>query len=214
MAISYPYSLASFADLLPIMEVVWDVQRNDEMSGSGDGRVWQAELARPLWSAEVRLRTMYHTEAKKIAALIRKLHGAQETFYLYDPISKYPQADPTGSIYGSSAPKVNSIASGKNAISIKSLPSAYALKAGDKVQITFGSPSRNFFCEVSEDATASAGTTPEFGIFPHVPTGVAVDNAVNLIKPACKMFIGSFDPGRARQMFVDGMSFRALERVR
>lgn len=212
MAITYPYSISTFADLLPIAEVVWDVQRNDELSGTGDGRVWQAELARPLWTAEVRLRALYHNEAKRYGALIRKLHGAQESFWLYDPISKYPQADPTGAI--STSPKVHSVGSGRHTIRIKDLPTTYALKAGDKGQITYGSPARNFYFEVSEDVTASGGTTAEFGVFPHVPTGVAANNAVNLKKPACKMFIASFSPGRARSIFTDGMSFKAVERPR
>ena len=82
MAVSYPYSLPAFADLLKISSIVWDIQRNDELSGSGDGRVWQAELAPPLWTGTVTLADMYNAEAKQIAARIRKLHGAQAGFHL------------------------------------------------------------------------------------------------------------------------------------
>lgn len=92
MAVTYPYPLNDFADLLKISEVEWSVQRNDELSGSGDARIWQAELADPLWTGDVRLASATHDEAKQIAALIRKLHGAQHSFLLYDPLSKYPQS--------------------------------------------------------------------------------------------------------------------------
>ena len=106
MAVSYPYSLPAFADLLKISSIVWDIQRNDELSGSGDGRVWQAELAPPLWTGTVTISDMYNAEAKQIAARIRKLHGAQEALFLYDPLSKYPQADPDGTKLGSAAVSV------------------------------------------------------------------------------------------------------------
>lgn len=90
--ISYPYTLNAFADLLDIAEVEWDIQRNDELSGSGDARIWQAELADPLWTGDVRLTPSHHNKAKQVAALVRKLHGAQHSFMLYDPLSKYPQS--------------------------------------------------------------------------------------------------------------------------
>lgn len=215
MTLTYPYGLSVLADLLKITNLTWDDQRSDEMSGTGDGRVWQAELARPLWAASVTLAPMYLPEAKKVLALLRKLHGAQESFWLYDPASKYPQADPDGSIFGSSTPQIHSVGSNRNTISIKGLPSTYALKAGDKVQISYSSaPTRNFFCEASEDVTASAGTTPEFEVFPHVPVGVAADNAVTLIKPACKMFIVSRSAGRVVQDINYDISFKCLERAR
>ncbi|MET3648025.1 carbohydrate binding domain-containing protein [Phyllobacterium ifriqiyense] len=99
MAITYPYALSVLADRLDIESVVWDIQRNDELSGSGDGRVWQAELAPPLWTGDVTVNVGYHDDIKQIAALIRKLHGAQNQFYLYDPLSKYPQAYPDGNLW-------------------------------------------------------------------------------------------------------------------
>ena len=92
MAIIYPYSLNDFADRLDIGDVEWSIRRNDELSGSGDARIWQAELADPLWTGDVRLTASHHHEAKQVAAMIRKLHGAQHSFLLYDPLSKYPQS--------------------------------------------------------------------------------------------------------------------------
>jgi len=110
MTVTYPYSLADFADQLRITSVVWDIQRNDELSGTGDGRVWQTELAAPLWIGTVSLITMENNVAKQIAAKIRKLHGAQEALFLCDPLSKYPQFDPDGSIIGTRVVTVNSVA--------------------------------------------------------------------------------------------------------
>jgi len=165
MAVSYPYSLPAFADLLKISSIVWDIQRNDELSGSGDGRVWQAELAPPLWTGTVTLSDMYNAEAKQIAARIRKLHGAQEALFLYDPLSKYPQADPDGTKLGAASVSVAAFGADNASLSLKGLPAGYRLTVGDKMQVGYGG--RYAFLEISETVDASGqGITPVFGVFP------------------------------------------------
>lgn len=216
MTVTYPYALADFADRLRITSVVWDVQRNDEFSGTGDGRVWQAELAAPLWIGTVSLITMENDVAKQIAAKIRKLHGAQEAFFLCDPLSKYPQSDPDGSIIGARAISVNAVSADLDGLSLKGLPAGYQLTTGDKMQIVYGAnPVRNAFLEVSEDATADAfGVTPVFGIFPHVSSAIAANMAVILVKPACKCIVmpGSHNPGTATKMHTDGAGFKVIQK--
>jgi hypothetical protein len=216
MTVTYPYSLADFADKLRIASVVWDIQRNDELSGTGDGRVWQAELASPLWIGTVSLITMENDVAKQVAAKIRKLHGAQEALFLFDPLSKYPQFDPDGSILGARPVTVSSVADDLNGLSLKGLPSGYQLTAGDKMQISYGAnPTRYAFLEVSEDAVANAaGVTSVFGVFPHVSPAIAADTAVILIKPACKCVVlpGSHNPGTATKMHTDGAGFKVIQK--
>jgi hypothetical protein len=218
MAITYPYSLAAFADRLKITEVVWDIQRNDELSGLGDARVWQTELADPLWTGDVKLAPGYHKDVKQIAALVRKLHGAQEAFYLFDPLSMYPQADPNGSILGSSSVQVHAVGADRNTLRLKGLPASYALTLGDKGQVAFSSdPVQNYFFEVSEDIGANgSGVTAAFEVFPHVPPGVVEDDVVTLAKPACRVFImpGSSNPGSASGLFTSGAGFKVMERRR
>lgn len=218
MAITYPYALPMLADRLAIASVVWDIQRNDEVSGTGDGSVWQAELARPLWTADVALAADPHAEIKQIAALIRKLHGSQESFMLYDPLSMYPQADRDGSLLGASAVTVKSIGENRQSIALQGLPDGYTLTLGDKMQIAYASaPVRNFFCEVSETIEANEdGDTAVFEIFPHVPVGLAADDVVTLKRPACKVFVppNSFKPGTAQGALTEGASFKVMERIR
>lgn len=213
MAVSYPYSLPAFADLLKISSVVWDIQRNDELSGSGDGRVWQAELAPPLWTGTVTLADMYNAEAKQIAARIRKLHGAQEALFLYDPLSKYPQADPDGTKLGAASVSIAALGSDNASLSLKGLPSGYRLTVGDKMQIGYGG--RYAFLEVSETVAANgAGTTPVFGVFPHLPAGFSVDLGVVLLLPACKCIImpGSHNPGTASGMITTEATFKIVQK--
>ncbi|NTJ00358.1 hypothetical protein G6L07_08470 [Agrobacterium rhizogenes] len=216
MTVTYPYALSVFADLLKIASVVWDVQRNDELSGSGDGRVWQAELAPPLWTGTVTLADMYNAEAKQIAARIRKLHGAQEALFLYDPLSKYPQADPDGAALGASAVKVAAVGGNFDALSLKGLPASYVLTVGDKMQIAYSSnPTRYAFLEVSETVVANAsGITATFSVFPFVPTGIAAELMVTLTKPACKCIImpGSSNPGTASGPITSGLTFKVIQK--
>lgn len=216
MTVSYPYSLAQFADRLEVLSVTWDIQRNDELSGTGGGRVWAAELAPPLWVGSVTLREMRNSDAKQIAALIRKLHGSQEALFLYDPLSKYPQRDPKGLAIAQSTVRISSISADRANLSLNGLPLNYVLLPGDKMQIAYGaSPTRYAFIEVSEPTQAnSSGVTPVFGVFPHIPNGVAVGTTVVLSKPACRCIIlpGSHNPGTASALDTEGQSFKVIQK--
>ncbi len=218
MALSYPYALSVLADLLEIEEVIWDIRRSDELSGTADARVWQAELADPLWSGDVVLASNYHHILKRVGALVRKLYGAQESFLLYDPTSLYPFTDPKGTALGASVVQVKTVGVNRKSLSLKGLPVGYGLTPGDKMQILYASGgSRNFFCEVSETVSANVSNeTVEFEIFPHVPTGLAADDLVLLKRPACKVFVmpDTFKPGRARGAMTEGASFKVMERRR
>lgn len=218
MAVTYPYALAVLADRLAIESVTWDIRRTDELAGTGDGRIWQADLADPLWTGDVRLALAEHDDLKQIAALVRKLHGAQESFWLTDPLSPYPQGDPTGATLGAATVQVHSVGSGRHTLRLKGLPAAYGLTLGDKGQIAFSSdPVQNFFFEFSEGIVADgSGVTAEVEVFPHVPAGVAADDAVTLARPACKVFImpGSHSPGSARGTITEGAGFTVMERRR
>jgi len=215
MAFSFPLAVAALSDILPIESVVWGDQRNDELSGSGDARTWAANLADPLWTAEVGLPPGYHADMKEIAAVIRKLQGPRNSFFLVDPLSRYPKSDPIGSILGSSTVVIDAIASDRQAISLGGLPANFALTRGDKGQVNYSSsPSRTWFFEVSETVTANSGGEVTFEVYPTVPLLVAVAAAVILKKPACKGFImpGTFKPGTAADMFTRGAGFTFMER--
>lgn len=217
MAVTYPYTLNAFADHLKIAEVEWSIQRNDELSGSGNGDVWAAELADPKWTGDVRLEIDNHNEAKQVAALVRKLHGAQHSFMLFDPLSRYPQYDPTGSILGGAAVTVGNVGANRNSMSINGLPASYRITLGDKFQINWTTPTQTYFGEFSESVTAGGGgNTGQIEVFPHVPPGISAGASVILIKPAAKVFImpESHSPGRARGLYTDGQGFRVMERRR
>ncbi|NTH50938.1 hypothetical protein G6L09_08120 [Agrobacterium rhizogenes] len=204
--------LSYLADRLKIESVTWSVQRNDELSGSGDGRLWQAELAPPLWTAEIKLAADYAANAEGVAALIRSLRGAQDPFLLYNPMRRHPIADPFGTILGSASVSINSLGSSTNELSLKGLPAGYALTVGDKLQIM--APKTQFVEIVDTIAASGSGVTSVFRVFPALRAGTAVNMAVQLVNPACAMVIstGSHNPGTTTGNITTGASFKAIEK--
>lgn len=215
MAISYPYTLAALADKMPIASIKFDIQRNDQFSGLGTGQMWQSELAPPLWTADIALGNMTEELGLEIAALIRKLHGAQEAFYLYDLQRPYPKLDPTGSILGSSVVQVNATPSNKNTVALKGLPASYAFSVGDKIQISNSISGKTTFHEVSDAISANgSGVTGSIQVFPRIPAWVAANDTVTLKNAACLMKVmpGSHNPGTSNDISISGASLKAIQR--
>ncbi|MCM2292299.1 hypothetical protein NAC44_08155 [Allorhizobium sp. BGMRC 0089] len=213
MALTYPYSVAFLSDLLPVASVSWSVQRNDELSGVGDGRLWQAELADPLWTAEIGLRPLRTGAARQIAAKVRALNGSQESVFLCDPMSWFPQADPGAKRLGDAQVFLQSAST--TALALSGLPPGYRLTAGDKLSLTYETASRFAFLEVSEDAVADEnGVTPAFSVFPHVPPAVTAGTAVTLNKPACRMVLqsGGFSDGKRSGSLISDMSLKLIQK--
>jgi hypothetical protein len=210
------YALSYLNDRLKIAAVTWDVKRTDELSGTGDGRIWQSELAPPLWTAQVDLQVGWTHELKQIAALIRSLRGAQEPFLLCDPTSKFPNADPSGLKLGGADPYVATAGVDRSLITLAGLPANYRLTIGDKFELSYGaSPVRYGFYEISQDVTSSgSGVTPQFKIFPELPNSVPINTYVKLIRPACRCIIipGSHNPGSASPGKTEGATFKVIQK--
>ncbi len=209
-----PLTLAALFDKMPIASVKWSIQRNDELAGNGDGDVWSAELAEPLWSGEASLASGLHDELKQAAALIRGLDGSKQAFMCCDPLSPFPQADPTGSILGVTVVLVRAVAADRRLLQLKNLPAGYTLTLGDKVQITQGNLIR--FFEVGATASATGAGNLDVSVFPRLPLTLAVDALVTLIRPACPVIVapGSHDPGTGRRSITSGAAFKVLQKKR
>lgn len=209
-----PIALSAIFDLLPIASVEWDIERSDEFSGVGSGDLWQAEVADPFWAANVTLGRGLNDELKRAAARIRRLDGARQSFMLCDPISLYPQADPTGTIIGSANVTVRAVASDRNIAQLQGFPNGYTLTVGDKLQFTQGAMQR--FFEVSASAVAAAGGNMDVTVFPRLPLALAAGAVINLKKPACPVIIQpkSHKPGVARRSVTEGAGFRVLQKKR
>ncbi len=217
MAYTFPLGRQSLSDLLRVRTVKWSDKRNDELSGVGSGRTWQASLADPLWTAQVALVPMRPADMEEIAAIIRKLQGAKNSFAMVDPAKRYPKADPAGTILGAAAVIISAIGGDRQSLTFSGLPAGYVLTRGDKAHANYGpAPSRRYFFEVSETVAANGAGVATFEVFPAVPLLLTTGTAVTLALPSCRGFIvpGSFDSGTADAVanVTAGAGFTFMER--
>ena len=192
MALSFPYPLAFFCDLLRVNRVRLRLQRNDEQSGSGDGRFWSAELARPLWTAEASLATRPETEARELEAKIDGLDGMHGTFLFSDPAYKGPASGVTS---GLGAVTILGISADRGGISLSGLPAGYVVTAGDFLSIVHGT--YVYFGRFAEGGTAGVGGNLAVrAIRPFLPLTVQTGAAVELVLPYFKAIIppGGYAP--------------------
>ncbi|WP_320188911.1 hypothetical protein RMS29_028295 (plasmid) [Agrobacterium rosae] len=191
----------------------WDIQRNDEVSGTGDGRYWQASLAPELWRATVFHMPLLNSVGEELDAVIRSLRGAQEAFFMASSLFCAPKSDPSGAGLVGANVTLLTIAANRAGAAFSGLPAGFVLSTGDKFSVAYGE--RFYFGEIGETAPAAAnGTTANLSIFPNFPAGVTAGAVVTLIKPACKVVVvpGSHKPGDIDGRFTKGGSFQIIQK--
>lgn len=188
--LTFPLATATFADALKYATVSFRLRRNEEYSGLGSGQILGAQLGPDMWEADVTLARLYHAQAMQVQALIESLDGVINDFYLYNPLTAYPQYDPTGSKLGASVPRLMGVPSGKT-IAMDGVPSGYTLTRGDMLSFDYGSgPVKRALHRVVETRVAnSSGVLAAFEVRPHIRTGAADNAIVTLIKPSAKMIM-------------------------
>lgn len=183
-----PYAVEDFADKLLIRSAPFMLMRQEETSALGSGEFLTADLAPACYEAAVETAPMANAKAHQLMALIEALGGSRETFYLYDPMMPFPQADPDGTILGASTPTIHTIAVDRRSIRVTGLPAGYVLTIGDYLAIDYGTPSRRALVRVAETFAASgAGLTPPLAISTALRPGVVTGLGAMLKKPAAKV---------------------------
>lgn len=187
MSLTFPLATADFADVIGIQQVKWQIKDNRELSGLGTGQILQADLAPGLWSAEVTLRPWRTNDAREIEAKINAVVRSIGSFYLYDPRKAVPKSG-SAALSGKTV-SIKAKADAKS-LSLKGLPAAYTLTAGDYLSFDYGTDTRRWFGEVAETVTAdSSGDTGSFEVSPFLPSAAAADVTVTLVKPSMKAII-------------------------
>jgi hypothetical protein len=193
--ITYPLALDVFIDTLPIESVQHRPGNQQELSGQGSGALLAADVAPALREYDVSTAPMENGAAAQAMALIEALGGSIQPFYLYDPRAMYPQADPDGSLLGSSTVTILALNANNKAMRLTGLPSGYKITAGDMLAWDYGSnPVRRAYHRAVETVTAAGtGATPEFEVRDFIRPGSITGAEVTLIKPAmkCKMVPGT-----------------------
>lgn len=191
MALTYPYALDFLAACLNGPQIPLALQRFDEQSGSGDGRFWSARMAPPLWGATYALYSKHGAHAREINAKVYALDGMSKTMLWTDP---YYAGPASGMVSGLEAVKVSAIRADRGALALSGLPAGFVLTAGDFLSIIHAS-SRYYFGTFAEGGTASStGTITQKELRPHLPMGIAVGAAVELVRPAFRAMVTDFKP--------------------
>lgn len=207
--------LSYLNDILCIESATFNIKRNDELSGDGSGRFWQAELAPPIWECTINVAPQTHDDAKQITSRIRALEGSKDTFLLTDPISREPQFDKNRTFAGMTS-RISSISQNGKTISISGLPQGFNLTFGDKFSIVYGVDSDRYsFHEIVSDVVAgSNGQALNVSVFPFIPPAILVNDIISLYDAACKMIIypDTFTSGTSSFAVTSGISFRAIQK--
>lgn len=212
MALGDYFPLAFLGDRLCVRGVTIDQARQDEMSGSGDGRYWSAQLAKPLWRFQIDLHDQHAAKAREINAKVWALNGTQRGFVFADPT--YVPASGATSLPGVT---VASISADRTSIGLAGLPVNQRVSWGDYFSI-FWNNSRFHFGAFAEEARSGAlGSVANIAVTPWVSHGVEVGMPVELIRPRCKVIVppGGFTPYsfHRNQRWGSGASLSVLQKV-
>lgn len=214
MTVESTYPLAFLSDILrEDGAVTLTLQRNDEMSGAGDGRYWSAELSRPIWTASMNLAARGRgcvQRAREIDAKIRAL-GVNRAFLWADPA--YP--GPSGGVAGAGV-TISAISADRTALTLAGLPAGFVLAAGDRLSVMWGN-GRYYMAELTEAGLADgAGLTGSIGVYPYPPLALTAGTSVEMAAPVLKAIVppGGFVPhGYIRNFVAQGASLNILQKV-
>jgi hypothetical protein len=180
MAITYPYGVSTFADVMKIKSAVFQPSYGQEYSGQASGIIIAKDLRPALWSADITTVDMRWDQANDLQALIEGLRGSIQTFYLYNPMRPYPKV---GASTHEATSQINTLGSDGTSLSLKGLGAAQVVTRGDMISFQYGSRPSRALHRVLETVTANgSGVTSEFQIQPAVRTGAVTSTAVLLNK--------------------------------
>lgn len=197
MALTFPLSAASFADIMRVRQADFWLDVGQEYSGQGNGVIRGKDLRPALWKANITTRPMSISEAMDYQAMVESLDGSINTFYCYNPLR--PNAK-VGSFVDTSC-QINSLGGDGKSLSLKGLPASQALNRGDLFHFdyTSGVTCRALHRVVESITANGSGVTGTFEVRPAIRTGAAVNNNVRFNKAAALMCLvpGTFQPANA-----------------
>lgn len=214
-AITFPLSLADFADLLSIESVTPAMKRNDQIDGLESGLILASETAPALRTMTVKIRPLAYDEDADVSALIEALDGSINPFYMYQPPRLYPRADPTGALLGASVVTIGELDADNKRMTLHGLPVGYKISRGDCLSFNFSAGTlRAYHRVVSADILADIDGHAVVEVRPHFNPGTVLGTVVTLKKPAFKaiMIPDSYNEGDVGGTKVTGKSFQIIQR--
>lgn len=219
MALSFPLSLASFADLLPVQAYSCDLPERVQQSTTAGGEQLTADMAERLWTGRVNLGPMTRLEVGRPEVLIQVLKQGH-AFHMLDGRRKYPLLDPTGSVLGAASVTILALGGDPRELSLTGLPVGYTLSAGDYLSFAYTDLSitrQALHRVVAATVVANgSGQTALFEVLPAIRSGAVAGAAVTLKKPYCKavMVMGTATPSTGRSTLYEGVGFDWVQSLR
>lgn len=218
MAYSFPLSVASFMDLLPISQITFELPEAREVSETRGGEILTAELGVRLWQGEITLGDMTPDEADEALAMLDVARRPGASFMVHDVRRPGPRLDPTGIGLATAEPALYGVRDGGREMRISGLPGGYGLRRHDYLAFSYGTgPVRYALHRIAAPAgAAGTGITGWFEVSPNLRSGWTIGAAIGLRMAACKAIIvpGSFQAGRTRSTITSGVSFRWIQTLR
>lgn len=216
MALSWPLPLDDFFDTLPIQRVTFQLANAATTSETGNGEIISHRRGARLWGGKIVLDKDYHSVWAAIEARLSLLEEPGASLLLWDVRLPGPIADRDHSLLGAALPKIGSLNSNNRELTLKGLPTGYALSQGDLIGFTYGSNPIRYACHrvVTGGIANAFGVTPEIELTPFIRPGAQVDAAVTLGDPVLKAKITSAEYGNSRSIISEGGTINWTQTLR
>lgn len=220
MPLTYPLSLATFADSLLVAEASCELPEQLAQSRTAGGEQLTADLAERLWTGRINIGDQQRHEVGVQEVLVSLLGQAGRTFLMYDRRRPNPLLDPTGAILGASTPTILALGADPRELSLTGLPAGYTLSRGDYLSFAYTSlaVSRQALHRVVDSTVVAngAGQTALFEVEPFIRPGAVTGAAVTLRKAFCRAVkvAGSGSPNTGRSSLSSGLGFDWVQTLR
>jgi hypothetical protein len=172
------------------------LQSYKQQSMDGSGNIMGAKFGQQKWRVDVMTAAGRHDADMDMQALVKALIGRDGAFLAYDTRRPFPKADPLGTVIAGATPTVRTVGDDNRSLSMQALPNGYDLTLGDYLLLKDGTGLRSLHQIMESIGANGSGDTQAFEVQPFLPTWIAVDQAVDLARPAPKFKIlaGSYKP--------------------
>ena len=217
MALTFPLTLATFADTLLVADMTFALPEQLLQSRTAGGLQLTADMGERLWSGRINLGMMQRSEFGRPDVLISLLRQAGRPFLIYDRRRPNPLADPTGSILGAATVTILALGGDPRELSLTGLPVGYTLSAGDYLAFLYAGSIRALHKVVNPTVVANgSGQTALFEVHPAIRPGASAGAVVTLKKPFCHavMVAGSATEATGRSTLYEGLGFDWVQSLR
>lgn len=155
------------------------------------GEMHSAILGTSLWRGSVSAVARSTRDLMAMQARIEMLDRTGASFLAHARPACGPLSDPGGMKLAGATPKINTIGASRITATLRDLPPAYELSAGDLFSVQYGSsPTHWSMHRLLTGRTANAsGVTGSMDINPPLPASIAAGHLVMLYRPVIKALI-------------------------